>query len=89
VAGGDSALRGRQPRIVDYELQITLDRPADIDTVIEFFEGSAYRPEPVDERTIALIPPEDVRIELARREVAIYLRVLERVHQGVGASLEG
>jgi hypothetical protein len=28
-----------------------------------------------------------VRIELARREVEIYLRVLERVHEGVGAWL--
>jgi hypothetical protein len=57
--------------------------------VVEFFERSAYKPEAVDERTIALSPPEDVRIELARREVEIYLRVLARVHHGVGASLAG
>jgi hypothetical protein len=72
---------------MDYKLQITLDRPADIDMVVEFFAGSAYKPEALDERTVALIPPEDVRIELARREVEIYLRVLERVHEGVGAWL--
>lgn len=78
---------GVSHNLVDYQLQITLDRPADIDRVVEFFEGSAYKPDVVDERTIALIPPEDVRIELARREVEIYLRVLERVHEGVGVSL--
>ena len=78
-----------QALAVDYQLQITLNRPTDIDRVVEFFEGSAYKPEAVGERTIALIPPDDVRIDLARREVEIYLRVLERVHQGVGASLEG
>jgi hypothetical protein len=72
---------------VTYQLQITLDRPTDIGRVVEFFEGSAYRPQALDERTIALSPPEDVRVDLARREVEIYLRVLERVHQGVGASL--
>jgi hypothetical protein len=70
-----------------YQLQITLDRPTDIDRVVQFFEGSAYRPVALDERTVALSPPKDVRVELARREVEIYLRVLERVHQGVGASL--
>jgi hypothetical protein len=72
---------------VDYQLQITLNRPADIDRVVEFFEGSAYKPAPIDDHTIALTPPEDVRIELARREVEIYLRVLQRVHEGVSASL--
>jgi hypothetical protein len=74
---------------VTYELQITVDRPTDIDKVVEFFEGSAYRPEALDERTIALSPSGDVRVELARREVEIYLRVLERVHRGVGATLSG
>jgi hypothetical protein len=76
-----------QPLAVTYQLQITLDRSTDIERVVEFFEASAYKPEALDERTIALSPPEDVRIELARREVEIYLRVLERVHRGVGASL--
>jgi len=77
----------RQPHVVDYQLQITLSRSADIDRVVEFFEGSAYKPAPIDDHTIALIPPESVRMELARREVEIYLRVLERVHEGVSASL--
>jgi hypothetical protein len=72
---------------VDYQLQITLDRPADIDRVVEFFEGSAYKPEALDEHTIGLTPPEEMRIDLARREVEIYLRVLQRVHEDVGASL--
>jgi hypothetical protein len=72
-----------------YQLQITLDDATDLPRVVEFFERSAYKPEAVDERTIALSPPEDVRIELARREVEIYLRVLARVHHGVGASLAG
>jgi hypothetical protein len=72
---------------VSYTLQITLDSPAHIDRVVEFFDGSAYEPEVVDDYTIALTPPIDVSNELARREVEIYLRVLARVHQGIGASL--
>jgi hypothetical protein len=43
---------------VDYQLEIRIDRPADLDRVVEFFERSAYAPEPVDELTIALTPPE-------------------------------
>lgn len=72
---------------VDYQLEIRINRPADLDRVVEFFERSAYAPEPVDARTIALTPPEAVDLPLARRELEIYLRILERVHPGVEATL--
>jgi hypothetical protein len=72
---------------VDYQLEIRIDRPADFDRVMEFFERSAYAPEPVDERTIVLRPPEALNLPLARRELEIYLRILERVHPGVAATL--
>jgi len=72
---------------VDYQLEIRIDRPADLDRVMEFFERSAYAPEPVDERTIVLRPPEALDLPLARRELEIYLRILERVHPGVAATL--
>jgi hypothetical protein len=54
---------------------------------VAFFERSAYAPEPVDERTIALTPPEAVDLPLARRELEIYLRILGRVHPGIAATL--
>jgi hypothetical protein len=72
---------------MDYQLEITIDRPADLDRVLEFFERSAYAPEPVDERTIALTPPDALERPLARRELEIYLRILECVHPGVAAVL--
>jgi hypothetical protein len=72
---------------VDYQLEIRIDRPADLDRVVEFFERSAYAPEPVNERTIALTPPEPLDLQLARRELEIYLRILGRVHPGVAATL--
>jgi hypothetical protein len=72
---------------VDYQLEIRVDRPADLDRVVEFFERSAYAPEPVDERTIALTPPEALDLRLARRELEIYLRILGRVHPGVAATV--
>jgi hypothetical protein len=72
---------------VDYQLEIRINRPADLGRVVEFFERSAYAPEPVDAWTIALIPPEALDLPLARRELEIYLRILERVHPGVAATL--
>jgi hypothetical protein len=49
---------------VDYQLEIRIGRPADLDSVVAFFERSAYAPEPVDERTIALTPPEALDLPL-------------------------
>ena len=72
---------------VDYQLEIRIDRPTDLDSVVAFFERSAYAPEPVDERTIALTPPEALDLPLARRELEIYLRILGRVHPGIAATL--
>jgi hypothetical protein len=72
---------------VNYHLQITVEQAADVDRVVEFFEGTAYAPRLFDERTVTLFPPDRISVGLARREVEIYLRVLDRVHPGVGATL--
>jgi hypothetical protein len=80
-------LWGQHLLSVDYQLEIRINRPADLDRVVEFFERSAYAPEPVDAQTIALTPPETLDLPLARRELEIYLRILERVHPGVAAIL--
>jgi hypothetical protein len=80
-------LWGQHLLSVDYRLEIRINRSADLDRVVEFFERSAYAPEPVDAQTIALTPPETLDLPLARRELEIYLRILERVHPGVAAIL--
>jgi hypothetical protein len=72
---------------VNYHLQITVEQAANVGRVVEFFEGTAYAPRLFDERTITLFPPDRISVGLARREVEIYLRVLDRVHPGVGATL--
>lgn len=72
---------------MDYELQLRIEQAANVERVVEFFAGSAYEPQRLDDHTIALRPPDDISHALARREVEIYLRVLERVHPDVGASL--
>jgi hypothetical protein len=72
---------------MEYELQIRIEQVADVERVVDFFAGSAYEPERLDDHTVALRSPDAISERLARREVAIYLRVLERIHPGVGASL--
>jgi hypothetical protein len=72
---------------VDYELQLRIEQAANVERVVDFFAGSAYVPERLDDHTVALRPPDAISQRLARREVEIYLRVLERVHPGVGAAL--
>jgi hypothetical protein len=72
---------------MDYELQLRIDQVANVECVVDFFAGSAYEPARLDDHTVALRPPDDISDRLARREVEIYLRVLERIHPGVGASL--
>jgi hypothetical protein len=73
----------------DYELQIRIDQAANVESVVDFFAGSAYEPRRLDDHTVVLRPPDAISERLARREVAIYLRVLERIHPGAGASLVG
>jgi hypothetical protein len=72
---------------VNYDLQLRIEQAANVERVVDFFAGSAYKPSRLGDHTIALRPPDDIPHALARREVEIYLRVLERVHPGVGASL--
>jgi hypothetical protein len=72
---------------VDYDLQLRIEQAANVERVVDFFAGSAYEPARLNDNTIALRPPDDISHTLARREIEIYLRVLERVHPGAGASL--
>jgi hypothetical protein len=76
----------RLPR-VDYELQLRIEQAANVERVVDFFAGSAYEPARLDDHTIVLRPPDEISQRLARREIEIYLRVLERIQPGVGASL--
>jgi len=64
-----------------------VEQAANVDRVVEFFEGTAYAPRLFDERTVTLFPPDRISAGLARREIEIYLRVLDRVDPGVGAAL--
>jgi hypothetical protein len=72
---------------MNYHLQITVEQVANVDRVVEFFEGTAYAPRLFDEHTVTLFPPDRISAGLARREIEIYLRVFDRVHPGVGATL--
>jgi hypothetical protein len=74
---------------MNYHLQVTVEQAANVDRVVEFFEGTAYAPRRFDESTVTLFPPDRISVGLARREVEIYLRVLQRVHPGVSASIMG
>ena len=68
-------------------LKVKVRRSDDLDAVIGYFSGTAYAAEPLDERTIAVVPPDSVRRRLARREIGVYLRLLERLFPGLVATL--
>ena len=72
---------------MDYELQLRIEQVSNVERVVDFFAGSAYEPARLDDHTVELRPPDEISERLARREIEIYLRVLERMHPGVGASL--
>jgi hypothetical protein len=69
------------------KLEIRIPRDADIGRLLGFFERTEYAAEQTDERTVALTAPRNADAELARREIRIYLRILERVHPGLGAAV--
>jgi hypothetical protein len=71
----------------DSQLTIKVARPDDLDPAVQFFERTAYAAEELDERTVALTPPDELDESVARREVKIYLGMLERLHPGVIASV--
>jgi hypothetical protein len=68
-------------------LQITVGRAADMETVVRFFERTAYEIRPVDDETILLRAPGETGAAIARREVEIYLGILERRNPGLTVSL--
>lgn len=69
------------------QLEIKVGRPAELDTVLEFFEGTEYGADAVDDVTVALTPPEPFAPTITRREIQIYLRILRRVHPEVDVSV--
>jgi hypothetical protein len=71
------------------ELEITVARADDLQTVVRFFERTAYGAEPTGPDTILLTAPPDTGLRIARREVEIYLGVLEGRHPDVAVSLAG
>jgi hypothetical protein len=71
----------------DSQLTIRVATPDDLEPAVRFFERTAYAAQEVDERTVALTPPDKLGESVARREVQIYLRMLERLHPGVIASV--
>lgn len=73
----------------DSQLQIRVARPDDLQTVVRFFERTAYGSRRVGADVIVLTAPAKTSGVIARREVEIYLGLLERRHPGLGASLAG
>jgi hypothetical protein len=69
------------------ELRIAV-APNDLGTVVRFFERTAYDVGQLAPDALALMAPGDVDERLARREVEVYVRVLERLHPEVDVSIE-
>lgn len=75
----------RAPKEPRFEVKVTW--PDDVDAVIGFFGGTVFEPERIDERTVGLRPPAAIDVSVARREVGIYLRLLERLCPGLAADV--
>jgi hypothetical protein len=73
------------PRNPQFEIKV--GSPSDLPAVMGFLRGTVYEPERVDERTVAVTPPAALERRLARREVGVYLRLLERLCPGLAADL--
>jgi hypothetical protein len=71
------------------KLEIRVSRTADISHLLGFFKRTEYEAEQLDERTVALTAPRNADAKLARREIGIYLRMLDRIHPGLGAFVVG
>jgi hypothetical protein len=68
------------------ELRIAV-APNDMGTVVQFFERTAYEVGEFASGALALTAPSDMDERLARREVEIYVGVLERLHPEVDISI--
>jgi hypothetical protein len=68
-------------------LEIKVERADDLPPLIGFLRGTVYEPEPIDERTVVVTAPATVEHRLARREVRVYLRLLERLCPGLAADV--
>ena len=69
------------------ELRIAV-APNDMGTVVRFFEQTAYEVGELAPDALALTAPTALDERLARREVELYVRVLERLHPEVDVSIE-
>jgi hypothetical protein len=61
--------------------------PNDIDAVMRFFERTAYDVGQTAPDELAVTAPSDLDERLARREVELYVRMLERLHPEVDVSI--
>jgi hypothetical protein len=73
------------PKELRFEVKVAW--PRDLDAVIGFFGGTVYEPQRIDERTVALTPPAAIDDSIARREVRVYLRLLQRLCPGLAADV--
>jgi hypothetical protein len=67
-------------------LEVKVARPADLDIVSTFFGRTVYGARRVGPDRLELDPPEDLECRVMRREVEVYLRMIERWHPGVSVS---
>jgi hypothetical protein len=63
--------------------------PDDMGAVLTFFERTAYDVGQVAPNELALTAPSTMDERLARREVEVYVRMLERLHPEVDVSIAG
>jgi hypothetical protein len=68
------------------ELRIAV-APDDMGVVLTFFERTAYDVGQVASDELALTAPHAMDVRLARREVEIYVRMLERLQPEVEVSI--
>ena len=67
--------------------EIKVASPNDLPALMGFLRGTVYEPEAVDDLTVAVTSPFAVERRVARREVQVYLRLLERLCPGLGADV--
>jgi hypothetical protein len=62
--------------------------PDDMRTVLGFFEATAYEVGQIGPDAFALTAPTDLDERLARREVELYIRALERLYPELDVSIQ-
>ena len=68
-------------------LRIRLADPQRLHSLLQFLEGTAYTTIHANHEAVAVRPPEGVGEQLARDELAMYLRIWQRIHPGAEVGL--